>query len=53
MSLNIALSQAHMQMFRIAIGKLFEWLFPRVLASHAGGPSLIHGQDMAVLGPLV
>ncbi len=40
-------------MFRIAINKLFEWLFSRVLASHCGGPGLIPGQDMSVLGPLV
>jgi hypothetical protein len=28
-----------MWMFRIAIKKLFEWLFSRMLASHHGGPS--------------
>ncbi len=33
--------------------KLFEWLLSRVLASHRGGLSLIPGQDMSVLGPLV
>ncbi len=35
-------------MFRIAINKLFEWLFSRVLASHRGGPCSIPGQDMSV-----
>jgi hypothetical protein len=29
------------------------WLFSRVLASHAGGPGLIPGRDMSVLGTLV
>ncbi len=29
-------SRAHMQMFRIAINKVFEWLFAKVLASHRG-----------------
>jgi hypothetical protein len=36
-ALRGAMSQAHMLMFRIAINKLFEWLFSRVLASHHGG----------------
>jgi hypothetical protein len=30
-------SYTHILMFRIAINKLFEWLFSRVLASHCGG----------------
>jgi hypothetical protein len=36
----MVLSRAHMKMFRIpvAINKLFELLFSRVLASHRGGP---------------
>ncbi len=33
--------------------KLFEWLFSRVLVSHRGGPGLVPGRDMSVLGPLV
>ncbi len=40
-------------MFRIAIKKLFEWLFSRVLASHRGGPDSIPGRDMSVPGSLV
>ncbi len=47
------LSWAHMQMFRIAIYKLFEWLFSRVLVSHLGGPGLVPGWDMSILGPLI
>ncbi len=38
-------------MFRIAISKLFEWLFSSVLASHGGGSGSIRGQDMSVSGP--
>ncbi len=41
----------HSQMFRIAINKLFEWLFSRVLASHRGCPVSIPGRDMPVLSP--
>ncbi len=37
----------------LAINKLFEWLFSRVLASHRGGPGSIPGRDMSVSGPLV
>jgi hypothetical protein len=40
-------------MFGIAINKLFEWLFSRVLSSHCEGPGLIPSQDMSVLEPLV
>ncbi len=40
-------------MFRIAINKLFESLFYRVLASHRIGLGSIPGRDMSVLGPLV
>jgi hypothetical protein len=43
---------AHMYMFRIAINKLFERLFSRVLASHREGLGSFV-QDMPVLGPLV
>ncbi len=38
-------------MLQIAINKLFEWLFSRVLASHRGGPGLV--PYMSVSGPLV
>jgi hypothetical protein len=51
-ALGGAMSRALMQMFRIAINKLSGWLFSRVLASHVGGPGLIPGQDMSVLGSL-
>jgi hypothetical protein len=37
----------------IAINKLFDWLFSRVLASHCGGLGSIFGRDMPVLVPLV
>jgi hypothetical protein len=40
-------------MFGIAINKLFEWLFSRVLSSHCEGPGLIPSQDISVLGTLV
>jgi hypothetical protein len=43
--LNLILSRAHMQMFQIAINKVFEWLFAKVLASHRGGPGSIPGWD--------
>ncbi len=46
-------SRAHTYMFGIAINKLFEWLFSRVLSSHCEGPGLIPSQDMSVLGTLV
>ncbi len=46
-------AHAHMWKFRIAINKLFEWLFYIVLTSHWGGPGLIPGRDMSVLGPQV
>ncbi len=36
-------------MFRIAIIKMFEWLFSRVLAFHRGGPGSVPGLDMSVL----
>jgi len=36
----------------IAINKLIEWLFSRVLVSHAGGPGLIPGRDISVSGLL-
>jgi hypothetical protein len=36
-------SRAHMQILRIAINKLFEWLFFRVFASHCGGPGSMAG----------
>jgi hypothetical protein len=45
-------SQAHMYMFRIAVNKLFEWLFSRVLTSHHTGPGSIPGREMSVSGPL-
>jgi hypothetical protein len=38
---------------RIAINKLLEWVFSRVLASHRGGPGSIPGRDMSVLGLIV
>ncbi len=37
-------------MFRIAINKLFEWIFSRVLASHIGNPHLIPGRDIVSPG---
>ncbi len=40
-----------MQMFQIALNKLFESLFSRVLASHHGGLGLIPSRDMSVLEP--
>jgi hypothetical protein len=40
-------------MFRIAINKLFEWLYSVVLASHHGGLGSIPSRVMSVLGPLV
>jgi hypothetical protein len=40
-------------MFRIAINKLFKYLFARMLASHRGGLASIPGQDMSVSGTLV
>ncbi len=46
---QVVLSRANMLKFRIAINKLSEWLFSRVLASHAGGPGSISGWDMSVL----
>ena len=39
-------------MFRIAINKLFYWLFSRVLTAHRGGLGSIPGRDMSLLGPL-
>jgi hypothetical protein len=39
-------SRVHRYMFRIALNKLFERLFSRVLASHRGGPGSIPGRDM-------
>ncbi len=47
------MSQAHKQVFQIAINKLFEWLFSRVLNSHRGGPGSIRSWYMSVMGPLV
>ncbi len=47
------LSRAHMWMFGIAINKLFDWLFSRVLASHLGGPVSITGRETSFVGPLV
>ncbi len=38
-------SHAHMYMFQMAINKLFEWIFSRVLASHRGGPGSFLGRD--------
>jgi hypothetical protein len=38
MTIILVLLRAHMEMFRIAINKLFEWLFSGVLVSHRGGP---------------
>jgi hypothetical protein len=43
----LVMVQAPMYMFRIAINKLFEWLFSGVLASHQGGQGLIPGRDMS------
>jgi hypothetical protein len=40
-------------MFRIAINKLFTWLFSRVLATHRGCKDSIPGRDMSVWGPLL
>ncbi len=37
----------------VAIDKLFEWHFTRVLDSHRGSPVQISGWDMSVLGLLV
>ncbi len=51
-ALEGAMSEAHMQMFRITINNLSGWLFSRLLASQAGGPGPIPGRDMSVLGPL-
>jgi hypothetical protein len=37
----------------VAINKLFEYLFARMLASHRGGLASIPGQDMSVSDALV
>ncbi len=46
-------SRAHMQIFRIAINLLFEWLFCGVSSFHRGGPGSIPGWEMSFFLPLV